>query len=212
MQLLRLFIFSVFSCVFSYAQVILDNGSISEQPWYALPGPNATGNFVFQTITSLLQHWPNTKYDNGECITLLSSIHEIEQSNEGHTIIAGTVAPGTLLYHGRNDSGSSLHLDQPEWVATDPEHAYLFCMGASTIITFTTTRTLRVAYFDGSSAAKMVSGTLDSQDVTFWGQVRPDRFLDEAARIKDGCAWGKPYGIDGFVRFIRSSLEILYIF
>ena len=45
------------------------------------PHPNATGHFVFETVNSLLQHWPNTRYRNGklhpaarhECLTLLLS-------------------------------------------------------------------------------------------------------------------------------------------
>ncbi|KAJ7262775.1 hypothetical protein B0H12DRAFT_1104389, partial [Mycena haematopus] len=31
------------------------------------PSPNATGHLVFDTVSSLLQHWPNTKYYNGVC-------------------------------------------------------------------------------------------------------------------------------------------------
>jgi hypothetical protein len=30
------------------------------------PGINSTSNFVFETINSLLQHWPNTRYRNGK--------------------------------------------------------------------------------------------------------------------------------------------------
>jgi hypothetical protein len=105
-----------------------------------------------------------------------------------------------------------MDLDQPEWVAMDQDHAYLFCVGSSHLLTFVTTRRIRLAYFDGSSAAKMKSGTLDSQDITFWGEVRPDRSVDEYRRIKDACKWGEQYGLDGFVRFVCSSLEVSILF
>jgi hypothetical protein len=59
-------IFALLRCVLGYPQVALESPIISEQLWDALPGPNATGNFIFQTVISLLQHWPNTKYGNGE--------------------------------------------------------------------------------------------------------------------------------------------------
>lgn len=29
------------------------------------PSPNATDNYVFETVASLLQQWPNTRYRNG---------------------------------------------------------------------------------------------------------------------------------------------------
>ena len=29
------------------------------------PSPNATENYVFETVSSLLQQWPNTRYRNG---------------------------------------------------------------------------------------------------------------------------------------------------
>lgn len=32
------------------------------------PSPNATGNLVFDTVRSFLQHWPNTRYRNGELV------------------------------------------------------------------------------------------------------------------------------------------------
>jgi hypothetical protein len=31
-----------------------------------LPNPNATSHLVFETVNSLLQHWPNTRMRNGE--------------------------------------------------------------------------------------------------------------------------------------------------
>ncbi|KAJ7062274.1 hypothetical protein C8F01DRAFT_1024455 [Mycena amicta] len=165
------------------------------------PSTNATANFLFDTVNNFLQHWPNTRYRNG------------------HTIVPGTIAVGTLLFHGRSDE----HLPaNPEWTATDPEHAYHFC-GSSGIprnrseepppsewewptgdgcwqLTLVTTRPLQVLYFDGSSAANMRDGTLDTQDLLVWGEASPDRWLDERVRLDDLCAWGKGVGVDGFIR------------
>ena len=31
-----------------------------------IPSPNATDHLVFETVHSLLQHWPNTRMRNGE--------------------------------------------------------------------------------------------------------------------------------------------------
>ncbi|KAJ7476591.1 hypothetical protein FB451DRAFT_1243603 [Mycena latifolia] len=154
----------------------------------ALPDVNATGNLIFDTVNSLLQHWPNTRY------------------RIGHNIIPGTVPVGTLLYHGRQNSSVPA---VPEWAATDPELSYPFCdltgLGESTgcwHLTFVATRPLKVLYFDGSSAANMKEGTLDSQDLVVWGKVDPARWQDELGRIRDLCAWGKEFGIDGYVREI----------
>ncbi|RDB25964.1 hypothetical protein Hypma_006274 [Hypsizygus marmoreus] len=128
------------------------------------PPANSTDNLVFDTVSSLLQHWPNTRYRNG------------------HTLVPGTIPPGTLLYHGT----STPHIPSvPEWLATDPEHSYLFCrtfVRNSTAdgcwhLTLSTTRTLRILYFDGSSAAKMGGGPMDSQDVLLWGRVREESGL-----------------------------------
>ncbi|KAG5636230.1 hypothetical protein H0H81_008737, partial [Sphagnurus paluster] len=63
--------------------------------------------------------------------------------------------------------------------------------------TFVTTRPLKVLYFDGSSAAKMKGGPLDSQDILWWGQ--PFTEWDERSRINGLCEWGKQFGLDGFV-------------
>ncbi|KAJ7451347.1 hypothetical protein FB451DRAFT_1342758 [Mycena latifolia] len=155
------------------------------------PDINATGHLIFDTVNSLLQHWPNTRYRNG------------------HNIIPGTVPVGTLLYHGRHNSSIPT---VPEWVATDPEHSSPFC-GAATgneftgftgcwHLTFVATRPLKVLYFDGSSGANMKEGTLDSQDLVVWGKVDPARWRDEPGRIRDLCAWGKEFGVDGYVREI----------
>ncbi|KAF8218276.1 hypothetical protein K438DRAFT_22782 [Mycena galopus ATCC 62051] len=155
------------------------------------PNINNTGHLVFDTVSSFLQHWPNTRYRNG------------------HNIVPGTVPTGTLLYHGRGDSNLPL---SPDWTATDPEHSILFCRGSSAKgcwhLTLITSRPLQVLYFDGSSAAKMKDGPMDSQDVVGWGQVSPDRYFDERKRIVDLCNWGKPFQIDGYVR-MEMDFEIM---
>lgn len=109
---------------------------------------------------------------------------------------------GTLLYHGTFKEEVP---KVPEWVATDPEHSYLFCRSIDNAsgcwhLTLVTTRPLKVLYFDGSSAAKMQGGAMDSQDLVIWGEVRPEWTWCEQDRIKDICEWGKQYGLDGFMR------------
>ena len=61
-------------------------------------------------------------------------------------------------------------------------------------------RDLCLLYFDGSSAANMDDGPMDSQDIITWGKPRPDKCFEERERINALCEWGKPYGLDGFVR------------
>lgn len=63
-----------------------------------------------------------------------------------------------------------------------------------------TTRSLNVLYFDGSSAAKLPNGTMDSQDILIWGEPKPEDFFEEWRRIRDLCEWGVKKGVDGFVR------------
>ncbi|KAG1870660.1 hypothetical protein DFJ58DRAFT_722882 [Suillus subalutaceus] len=128
---------------------------------------NATGNLIFNTVHSLLQHWPNTRYRNG------------------HNIVLGVIPIGTLLYHGTN--GSQMIPSRPEWAAMDPEHSIYFSRGnrSGWHLTLATTRPLKVLYFDGSSAAKLSDGTMDTQDIIAWGEPRPERFLDERDRIED---------------------------
>ena len=88
-----------------------------------------------------------------------------------------------------------------EWVATNPEHAFYFCRGSCHLHTYVTTRPLRLVYFDGASAAKVMSGALDSQDIVLWGKARPDKVWDESARMKELCEWGEQFKLDGFVRY-----------
>ncbi|KAJ3731675.1 hypothetical protein DFJ43DRAFT_1078478 [Lentinula guzmanii] len=153
---------------------------------------NSTANLVFATVSSLLQSDPNARYRNG------------------HTIVPGIVRSGTLLYHGRNDS----NIPTMEWVAFDPEASHIFCRlyGQSRscwLHTFRVERPLRILYFDGSSAAKIDDGAIDSQDIFSWGEVRPDLFREEGLRILKLCEWGSKVGLDGFVRTASISEMIL---
>jgi hypothetical protein len=118
----------------------------------------------------------------------------------GHNIIPGIVAPGTLLYHGRSDPQIPTI---PDWTATDPEHSYLFCRGESNCwhLTLVATRPLQILYFDGSSAAKMRGGPMDSQDILLWGEIKPDWTFHERKRVDELCQWGREFGLDGFVRY-----------
>ena len=125
----------------------------------------------------------------------------------GHNIVPGVVPIGTLLYHGTDKNQIP---EVPDWTATDPEHAYLFChtegLQNSTNgcwqLTLVATRPLKVLYFDGSSAVKMVGGPMHIQDLIIWGRVRPeyDKVWKERERADKLCDWGRRYGLDGFVR------------
>ncbi|KAG1887218.1 hypothetical protein F4604DRAFT_1917029 [Suillus subluteus] len=154
------------------------------------PPENATGNLIFDTVHSLLQHWPNTRHRNG------------------HNIVPGVIPIGTLLYHGTN--GSHMIPSEPEWTATDPEHAIFFSRGNGSgwLFTLAATRPLKVLYFDGNSAAKLSEGMMDVQDIISWGEPRPERFFDERERIDALCTWGKEFGIDGFAR-MEMSFEVM---
>ncbi|KAG1870659.1 hypothetical protein DFJ58DRAFT_852411 [Suillus subalutaceus] len=158
------------------------NSISSNEQWSfdECPSENATGNLIFNTVHSLLQHWPNTRHRNG------------------HNIVPGVIPIGTLLYHGTN--GSLMIPSEPEWTATDPEHAIFFSRGNESgwLFTLAATRPLKVLYFDGNSAAKLSEGMMDVQDIISWGEPRPERFFDERERIDALCTWGKEFGIDGF--------------
>ncbi|KAG2116130.1 hypothetical protein DEU56DRAFT_748451 [Suillus clintonianus] len=167
--------------------------SSNTEQWRFDEGPpeNATGNLIFDTVHSFLQHWPNTRYRNG------------------HNIVPGVILMGTLLYHGGDSDAIP---SGPEWIATDPEHSIIFARGrdggGGWHLTLAATRPLKVLYFDGSSAAKISEGTMDTQDILAWGEVQPERFFDERQRIKDLCTWGKEFGIDGFAR-MEMDFEVM---
>lgn len=120
-------------------------------------------------------------------------------------IVPGTIPTGTLLYHGTSINSIPSH---PEWLATDPEHAHLFCRELTPntgcyLLTLAPVRPLNVLYFDGSSAAKMY-GAMDTQELFTHGNVvdTSERVYDEPQRIKWFCDWiqEKGYDLDGIVR------------
>ncbi|KAG1831854.1 hypothetical protein EV424DRAFT_1534111 [Suillus variegatus] len=132
------------------------------------PAVNATGHLLFGTANSLLQNWANTR-------------HRI-----GHTIVPGTVPVGTLLYHGAK---TGPHLPTVlDWVAVEPEHSTIFCRGTIETgcwhLTLTVTRPMKVLYFDGTSAAKIPEGTMDTQDLVAWSEMKPERDGDEFVRTQ----------------------------
>ncbi|KAI6000132.1 hypothetical protein F5J12DRAFT_928594 [Pisolithus orientalis] len=148
-----------------------------------LPSPNATGHLVFETVYSLLQHWSNTRMRNG------------------HTIVPGTVPTGTYLYHATNRHRVPT---VPDWVAMNPEESTFFCMGPSENgcwhLTLGTIQPLKVLYSGGTSAAKLVYGNMDTQDVLTWGKVLPNQTSMEREGINTLCQWGSQHGLDGFIR------------
>ena len=79
-----------------------------------------------------------------------------------------------------------------DWLATDPEHSLIFRRSECYLYTYVTIRALRLAYFDGSSAAKVGSfGVMDTQDIVIWGKVRPDMSHSEHIHIQELCKWGE---------------------
>ncbi|KAJ7648858.1 hypothetical protein B0H17DRAFT_1147906 [Mycena rosella] len=131
---------------------------LSWDDFSAVPGANATGHFIFDTVNS-----PRTGSIRG--IAMVRAMSRILARRHvtlcaGHNIIPGTVPAGTLLYHGRPDSNVPR---VPDWTATGSEHAYHLCglpPDNATItgccqLTFAATRPLKVLYFDGSSTANM---------------------------------------------------------
>jgi hypothetical protein len=175
----------------------------SHREWNSPPNPNATDHIIFNSVNSLLQRWPNALRRNGaSCFMrhfrprrLLSHVKLLR--TPGHSIVPATIPKGTILYHGRADPEIPV---SPDWLAFDFDHAYLFCRESCHVISMQAMRDLRLVYFDGLSAAKYKDGTLDSQDVILWGRPRPDKYRSERERIEALCDWGRPRGLDGFIR------------
>ncbi|KAG9314908.1 hypothetical protein JVU11DRAFT_4016 [Chiua virens] len=160
-----------------------------------LPNPNHTDHLVFETVHSLLQHWPNTRMRNG------------------HNIVPGVIPKGTPLYHGRSDET----LPQgPEWTSLDAEHAYYFCQDRTYYpsqdrcwyFTLVATRPLNIVYFDGYSAAKMDYGSLDTQDLLVWGESSKENMWDETGRIERLCEWAVDLGVDALIR-MEMGFEVM---
>ncbi|KZV72417.1 hypothetical protein PENSPDRAFT_604489 [Peniophora sp. CONT] len=169
-------------------------GTESTLDWDRAPSSDATGHLIFNSVSSVLQRWPNTI------------------KRPGHSFVPATMPAGTILYHGR---GSAAVPTQPEWLAFDFEHAYIFARGQDGhVLTFATTRSLKLIYLDGASAAKIDDGSLDTQDLLMYREVKGGDGherggVGEHERIQKLCAWAKPLGVDGFVR-MEFHFEVMY--
>lgn len=126
-------------------------------------------------------------------------------SSPGHNIVPAVIPKGTVLYHSTNVNKLP---SGPEWLATDPEHAHIFCVDPSLrrlqpacwFFTLATTRPLKVVYFDGTSAANMPTGTMDTQELIAWGKIHGGIVKEEVVMVRNLCQWGERFGVDGFVR------------
>ncbi|CDO91754.1 unnamed protein product [Kluyveromyces dobzhanskii CBS 2104] len=87
----------------------------------------------------------------------------------------------------------------------------------TSMLTFQATRDLnKVIYFDGGSAAKSSSGELDTQQL--WSNVigkqlgdntnETDMHMPERLYASRICEWGKPLGLDGFIR-VEMAFEMV---
>ncbi|VDB88239.1 unnamed protein product [Peniophora sp. CBMAI 1063] len=131
--------------------------------------------------------------------------------HSGHTIAPCIIPPGTLLYHGKVGPEIPTY---PDWLAFDSEHGYLFARWrGGHILTFATTRELRMLYFDGSSGTKVEDGSSDTQELLMFGDVKgrrkEDPWEDEDERIETLCRWARQRGLDGFVR-MEIDFEAMY--
>ncbi|KAF7365831.1 hypothetical protein MVEN_00457200 [Mycena venus] len=175
---------------------------------------NFTGHLIFDTTNSLLHRWPNTRYRNGTSLPFRTIVIHFLNICRPHD---------RLWLHSHRHTAIPRPRRQlppptvPEWTATDPEHAFNFCRDSSIVnnsisgcwqLTLVTTRPLSVLYFDGSSAAKMGDGPLDAQDLLIFGKIDPGRARDARARINGLCAWGREFGIDGYVR-MQVNFEVM---
>ncbi|KAK4706057.1 hypothetical protein P7C70_g141, partial [Phenoliferia sp. Uapishka_3] len=155
-----------------------------------LPDPS---HLIFASFVGLLKQWPNTYYPNG------------------HSVVLGTVPPGTLLYHARKDDNFPPKI---EWLAFDAEMSYGIMSGRggeTQLLTYAANRPLRIIYLDGQSAALGESGWLDTQSVLIYGNVTNDRSwgFSEYARAEALCKLGDAWGFDGVVR-MNAGFELLY--
>ncbi|KAG9314901.1 hypothetical protein JVU11DRAFT_4007 [Chiua virens] len=169
----------------------------AEWDLHKLPHPHATDHLVFETVRSLLQNWPNTRMRNG------------------HTLVPGIIPPGTIMYFATMQNEVP---DGAEWLAMDPEHSYFFCRErfpepprpelGCWFHTLSVTQPIKVLYLDGTSAAKIPFGPLDTQDMFLWGEARPDKLWDEWGRLELVCDWAKRIGVDGIIR-MEMSFELM---
>ena len=79
--------------------------------WDHAPSPDATGNLIFNSVSSALQRWPNTIKRPAMSFLIHQRI-DIDFA-AGHSLIPATMPAGTILYHGRGNADVPL---EPQWV------------------------------------------------------------------------------------------------
>ncbi|KAH9444154.1 hypothetical protein MJO28_016796 [Puccinia striiformis f. sp. tritici] len=169
-----------------------EQGPISSRP--------DTSNLIFASFSGLLQQWSNSMFPNG------------------HSIIAGVIPRGTLLYHGANRRESPP--EGMEWLSFDPEMAYSVHAvreGETALYTYSTQRALRIIYLDGQSAAVGTAGYMDSQSLLInrtvskeLGESGPLNILRaEYQRAEGLCELGKRFGFEGIVR-MNTGFELIW--
>ncbi|KAK4207140.1 hypothetical protein QBC37DRAFT_456484 [Rhypophila decipiens] len=153
-------------------------GAVEKPPSARSSKYKSIAPFVFDSVQGFLQQWPNSYAPNG------------------HSIVAGTIAPATVLYHAKHAPGPP---KKPTFFAFDAEMS-------------STTRPLNIIYFDGQAATLTALGTLDSQISILQGLVplypEYDLVYDEDQRALDLCDLVKELGIDGVVR-MDARFELL---
>ncbi|KAF8604154.1 hypothetical protein BDV93DRAFT_441154 [Ceratobasidium sp. AG-I] len=172
------------------SQVTLQKVQAQDRAWETPPSSDSSDNLIFFRLATLLQHWPNTRYPLGQSVVL------------------GTIPIGTTLYHGRPNPNIP---SAPDWLSFDPESSVLFMRGTTTsrLMTFSTIRKLRVLYFDGASAAKLTTGSLDTHEMLIgFGRATGNITVDDSKRIAGLCEWGKDKNIDGYIR-MEMNFELM---
>jgi hypothetical protein len=121
------------------------------------------------------------------------------------------------LYHGTN------HRTSPpsqgfEWLSFNPEYSYVvhtLRLGQLHLHKYTSTRALRIIYFDGQGASVGSPGFMDSQSVLIDGTV-PKHFGNEGRYIEadyvragELCKIGSEWGFEGIVR-MNSCFELVW--
>lgn len=171
----------------------LFEGAVQKPPPTLASEFQTVAPFIFDSVQGLLQQWPNSYSPNG------------------HSIVAGSIAPATVLYHAKHAPGPP---KKPTFFAFDAEMSVGIYggFGRSNLHVYRTTRPLNIIYFDGQSATLTALGTLDSQISILQGRVPlyPDYDLiyDEDQRALDLCELVKKLGIDGVVR-MDAGFEVL---
>ncbi|CAK4032595.1 Hypothetical predicted protein [Lecanosticta acicola] len=105
---------------------------------------SSSAPLIFHSTFALLQQWPQSFFPNG------------------HIIAPCTIPKNTNLYHAHPNASFP---PSPEWFALDSAMAYsILGMGDDAhMLTFRTTKDVKCILFDGTSAALMDDGSMDSQ-------------------------------------------------